>query len=220
MTKLIGYARVSTRHQDTDRQEVDLRTAGVRADDLYVDRGASGANASRPALDEALRALERGDTVVVTTLDRLGRSTGNMLTLAEELRDEGIALRVLNLGGGDVDTSTPMGSMVFTVMAALAQMELEIKRERVLDSVSKRRASGADLGGRPRKITENQLRNAMHLVAADVPVAEVARSLGISRATLYRRLQTAEPAAAELPDVAKGTHPPELHGMTVPIRRL
>ncbi|PPF72615.1 recombinase family protein [Pseudoclavibacter sp. Z016] len=220
MTKLIGYARVSTRHQDTDRQEVDLRGAGVRADDLYIDRGASGAHASRPALDAALRSLESGDTFVVTTLDRLGRSTGNMLTLAEELRAEGVALRVLNLGGGDVDTSTPMGSMVFTVMAALAQMELEIKRERVLDSVSKRRASGADLGGRPRKITDSQLRNAAQLIAADVPVAEVARNLGISRATLYRRLPEAKPAAVELPEVADGTHPPALHGLTVPIKRL
>ena len=220
MPKLIGYARVSTRRQDTDRQELDLRAAGVRADDLYVDRGASGANASRPSLDIALRALEHGDTLVVTTLDRLGRSTGNMLTLAEELRAAGVALRVLNLGGGDVDTSTPMGSMVFTVMAALAQMELEIKRERVLDSVSKRRAAGADLGGRPRKISDSQLNNAAHLIAADVPVTEVARNLGISRATLYRRLQTAKPAVVEPPEATEGTHPPTLGGLTVPIKRL
>lgn len=217
--KLVGYARVSTRHQDADRQEVDLRAAGVRADDLYVDRGASGAHASRPALDAALRALEAGDTLVVPTLDRLGRSTGNMLDLAQELRTARVALRVLNLGGGDVDTSTPMGSMMFTVMSALAQMELEVKRERVLDSVSKRRASGADLGGRPRKITDSQLRNAAHLVAADVPVAEVARSLGISRSTLYRRLQAGNLVDAELPEVAGGTHPPALHGLTVPIKR-
>ena len=219
MAKLIGYARVSTRHQDTDRQELDLRAAGVRTDDLHVDRGASGAHASRPAFDVALRALQPGDTLVVATLDRLGRSTSNMLTLAEQLRAEGVALRVLNLGGGDVDTSTPMGSMMFTVMAALAQMELEVKRERVLDSVSKRRAAGADLGGRPRKISESQLRNAAHLVAADVPVAEVARNLGISRATLYRRLQAAT-STTELPEVAKGTHPPALHGLTVPAARL
>ncbi|MBB2959623.1 DNA invertase Pin-like site-specific DNA recombinase [Pseudoclavibacter helvolus] len=157
---------------------------------------------------------------MVTTLDRLGRSTGNMLTLAEDLRANGVALRVLNLGGGDVDTSTPMGSMVFTVMAALAQMELEIRRERVLDSVSKRRAAGADLGGRPRKVSDSQLSNAAHLIAADVPVAEVARNLGISRATLYRRLQTAKPANVESPKIAGGTHPPTLGGLTVPITRL
>ncbi|GAB3306051.1 hypothetical protein GCM10027427_35740 [Pseudoclavibacter terrae] len=159
---------------------------------------------------------------MVTTLDRLGRSTGNMLTLAEELRNEGVALRVLNLGGGDVGTSTPMGSMVFTVMAALAQMELEIKRERVLDSVSKRRAAGADLGGRPRKITVSQLQSAAHLIAADVPVVEVARNLGVSRATLYRRLQAVTPVVVtvDAPEVAEGTHPPALPGLTMPIERL
>jgi DNA invertase Pin-like site-specific DNA recombinase len=93
--------------------------------------------------------LEESDTLVITTLDRLGRSTQNMLAFAEALRGRSTGLRVLNLGGGDVDTHTPMGSMVFTVMAALAQTELEIKRERVTDSVAKRRAAGKDLGGRP-----------------------------------------------------------------------
>jgi hypothetical protein len=125
--------------QDTDRQTKDLLAAGVRRDDLYVGHGVSGARASRPAFDDAVRALHDGDTLVITTLDRLGRSTQNMLALAEDLRGRGASLRVLNLGGGDVDTATPMGSMVFTVMAALAQMELEIKRERITDSVSKRR---------------------------------------------------------------------------------
>lgn len=80
MVKLIGYARVSTRQQDTDRQEQDLLAAGVRRDDLYVDHGVSGARASRPAFDRALDALHDGDTLVVTTLDRLGRSTIDMLT--------------------------------------------------------------------------------------------------------------------------------------------
>ena len=147
MGKLIGYARVSTRGQDADRQVTDLLGAGVRRDDLYVDHGVSGARASRPGFDQAVGALHEGDTLVVTTLDRLGRSTQTMLELAQNLRGRGVGLRVLNLGGGDVDTSTPVGSMVFTVMAALAEMELEIKRERVTDSVAERRAAGMDLGG-------------------------------------------------------------------------
>ena len=150
--RLIGYARVSTRQQDTDRQEVDLLSAGVRRDDLYVDHGVSGARASRPSFDRALAALHDGDTLVVTTLDRLGRSTIDMLGFAEQLRSLGARLRVLIFGGSDVDTQTPMGSMVFSVMAALAQMELEIKRVRVRvrvrDSVSKCRTAGKDLGGR------------------------------------------------------------------------
>jgi DNA invertase Pin-like site-specific DNA recombinase len=187
LTKLIGYARVSTRQQSTDRQQADLMAAGVRRDDLYIDHGVSGARASRPQFDRALDVLLEGDTLVITTLDRLGRSTQNMLAFADELRGRGAGLRVLNLGGGDVDTSSPMGSMLFTVMAALAQMEHEIKRERVNDSISKRREAGKDLGGRPRRITDSQIRTALRLVEDGEPAAQVARDLGMSRASFYRR---------------------------------
>ncbi|MCT2362337.1 recombinase family protein [Kocuria marina] len=189
MGKLIGYARVSTRQQDADRQVSDLLDAGVRRDDLYVDHGVSGARASRPQFDKAVESLEDGDTLVITTLDRLGRSTQNMLAFADALRSRGAGLRVMNLGGGDVDTHTPMGSMVFTVMAALAQMELEIKRERVTDSVAKRRAAGKDLGGRRPTFTDSQIRAAVRLIDAGEPATQVARDLGMSRATLYRRIR-------------------------------
>ncbi|PPI18914.1 resolvase [Rathayibacter sp. AY1D2] len=194
MAKLIGYARVSTRQQSTDRQKADLLEAGIRRDDLYVDHGVSGARASRPQFDRALDALHEGDTLVITTLDRLGRSTQSMLAFADELRGRGAGLRVLNLGGGDVDTSTPMGSMLFTIMAALAQMEHEIKRERVVDSISKRRAAGKNLGGRPQKITDSQIQSALRLVEAGEPAAQVARDLGMSRATFYRRSRTSDPS--------------------------
>lgn len=114
-------------------------------------RGQSGALAKRTWLDKALNALHPNDTLVITTVDRLGRSTQKMLELAEELLKCNIDLRVLNLGGGDVDTKTPMGAMVFTVKEALAQMELDIKRERMYDSVTKRRTTG----GRRHTFTES-----------------------------------------------------------------
>ncbi|MGP5342270.1 recombinase family protein [Glutamicibacter arilaitensis] len=189
MTKLIGYARVSTKAQDADRQIQDLLAAGVRRDDLYIDHGLSGALAKRPGLGKALESLHPNDTLVITTLDRLGRSTQKMLELAEELREQNIGLRVLNLGGGDVDTKTPMGAMVFTVMAALAQMELEIKRERITDSVTKRRTTGGDLGGRRQTFTESQIRTAAKLIQAGEPATQVAKDMGMSRATLYRRIK-------------------------------
>lgn len=188
MEKLMGYARVSTRGQDIDRQTSDLLAAGIRRDDIYVDHGVSGARATRPALDRALDALHNGDTLVITTLDRLGRSTTNMLTLAERLKEQCVNLRVLNLGGGDVDTGTPMGSMLFTLTAALAQMELEIKRERITDSVVKRRAAGRDLGGRRPTFTDSQIENARRLIDSGQPTITVARDMGMSRATLYRRI--------------------------------
>ena len=100
MSKLIGYARVSTRQQSADRQEADLLAAGVRRDDMYVNHGVSGARASRPQFDRAIGTLEDGDTLLITTLDRLGRSTQNMLAFADLSWGKGAALRVLNLGGG------------------------------------------------------------------------------------------------------------------------
>ena len=112
-----------------------------------------------------------------------------MLAFAEALRGRGAGLRVLNLGGGDVDTATPMGSMVFTVIAALSQMELEIKRERVTDSVAKRRAAGKDLGGRRQTLTDSQIPNALRLIESGEPATQVARDLGMSGATLYRRIR-------------------------------
>lgn len=190
--KLIGYARVSTADQDTDRQEVDLRGAGVRSDDLYADRGVSGARASRPALDRALGALESGDTLVVTTLDRLGRSTTHMLGLADELQDRGVNLRVLNLGGEAVDTRTPTGRLLLTIMSGIAEMERAIKVERVRDSVAKRRARGGDLGGRPERFSADTMSVARKLLDEGVPAAKVARDLGMSRTTLYRRLRASE----------------------------
>lgn len=186
MPRLIGYARVSTRLGSSDRQEAQLRAAGVAAEDLYLDRPESGGNAFLPALDAALQALEAGDTFVVQALDRLARSTGELLTLAAELRAEGIALRVLDLDGRDVDTSSPTGAMLFSVMAALAKTKAELKRERVLDALSKRRASEFDLDERPRRSPDGMTGAGGH----------------------------------ELPEVAGGTHPPALHGLTMPIRRL
>lgn len=97
--KHIGYARVSARHQSTDRQVVDLTAAGVRRDDPHVDPCVSGAHARCLEFDRDLDALPTGDTLVVTMPDRLGRSTANMLTLAEVPHARGAAQRVLNVAG-------------------------------------------------------------------------------------------------------------------------
>jgi DNA invertase Pin-like site-specific DNA recombinase len=188
MGKLIGFARVSTRQQDADRQVSDLLVAGVRRDDIYAGSGVSGDRASHPAFDKAVAALEQGNTLVITTLDRLGRSTQAMLAFAEALRGRDAGLRVLNLGGGDVDPHTPMGSMVFTVMAALVQMELEIKPERITDFVAKRRAADKNLGGRRQTFTDSEIRNALRLIESGEPATQVVRAPGMSWATLYRRV--------------------------------
>src|SRR5690606_35405601 len=116
-TKQNGYARVSTKAHDADRQIQDPLATAVHRDTPYIDHGQSGALTKRPGLNKALNSLHPEDALVITTLDWLGRSTQKMLDLAQELRERNIGLRVLNLGGGDLDTKTPMGAMVFTVMA-------------------------------------------------------------------------------------------------------
>ena len=192
----LGYARVSTRGQTNDRQVQDLLDAGIRRHDIHVDYGISGSTAERPGLDRLMGALYPGDTLVVCTLDRLGRSVSNMLELATPLRARGVNLRVLNLGGGSVDTTTPIGSMVFTIMAALAQMELDIKRERIQDSVAKRRAAGRDLGGREEKFSDRMIQ--FVTLTSQNPgytVARACREIGISRATYYRRVAEIEKKA-------------------------
>lgn len=197
--KLIGYARVSTSDQSTERQVEDLLTAGVRKDDLYVDHGVSGARDKRPALEQCLSALQEGDTLVVATLDRLGRSTTHMLTLANDLQERGISLKVLNLGGEAVDTSTPMGKMLFTVMVALAEMELAIKQERINDSIAKRRAKGGDLGGRTQSISDDVILGIARDIEQDMSVsAAIRKRKGVSRATYYRRIKELEAREAEL----------------------
>lgn len=178
---------------------VDVGDSHLRRDDLYIDHGVSGAHARRPQFDRALDARHEGGTPIVTTLDRLGPSTSNMLALADELRTQKVNLRVLNLGGGNVDTGTRMGSMVFAVMAALAQMELEIKRERVNDSNTKRRTAGLDLGGRRPIFSDSQIANARRLIEQGQPASHVARDLGMSRATLYHESPTSTPSNGSLP---------------------
>lgn len=193
--KLIGYARVSTSDQSTERQVEDLLGAGVRKDDLYVDHGVSGARDKRPALEQSMSALQPGDTLVVATLDRLGRSTTHMLTLSEQLQDRDISLKVLNLGGEVVDTSTPMGKMLFTVMVALAEMELSIKQERIKDSIAKRRAKGGDLGGRKEQYSEATIRDIAAKMDSGKSFKEASHQhyedygIKISRPTYYRRLK-------------------------------
>lgn len=96
-----------------------------------------------------------------------------MLDLAQVLRDRGAGVRLLGLRGGDVDTSTPMGSMSFTIMTALAQMEHDIKRERIVDSINKRHEDRKGQGGRPRRVTDSQRRSAVHLVRSSEPAAKL-----------------------------------------------
>ena|SRR5947209_14525060 len=185
---IIGYARVSTDDQSLDLQRDALASAG--AERLFEDK-ASGMLDKRPGLAEALSHARNGDCLVVWRLDRLGRSIRSLIAFVEQLRERGVDFRSLNEG---VDTTTAAGRFFFHVMAALAQMERELIIERTHAGLAAARARGRN-GGRKPKLSRKQIAHARKLLdGRDTSVKDVAASLGVSRATLYRAIGT-DPAA-------------------------
>ena len=167
--------------QVLDRQVDALTDAG--AEKVIVETG-SGAK-DRPILREALGWLRAGDVLMVEEVSRLGRRATDLIAIADDLSERGIHLMVTTLG---VDTRTPAGRMVYTVLAAAAQLERELLAERTSSALEARRRRGV-LGGRPRKLTPKQAKAAHALrLAGDLSMAEIAEQMRCSRSTLYREL--------------------------------
>ena len=193
----IGYGRVSTRDQNPAAQHDALTAAGC--DRVFVDK-ASGVLASRPELDKALLSANRsGDQLVVTKLDRLGRSLEHLIALSGRLRERGIDLVVLDQG---IDTSTAMGRMFFQILGSLAEFEHALMSERTRDGLQAARARGRTGGQKP-KLGPRQvaLARAMYDEVDEqgkrrYTVAAIAAEFGVTRPTIYRRLGGREGAAA------------------------
>lgn len=187
---LVGYARVSTEGQDLDLQREGLRVAGCRR---VFEEKVSGARRDRPELARMLDHVRDGDVVVVTRLDRLARSTRDLLGIAEALREAGAGLR--SLAEPWADTTTPAGRMVLTVFAGIAEFERSLIHERTGVGRAEARRRGVRFG-RPPKVTPEQVGLARRLVAEGRSVPEVARTiLKVHPSTLYRAL--GEPSSAE-----------------------
>lgn len=178
---LIGYARVSTEDQEASLQIDALRAAGCER--VFVDK-ASGARSSRPALDDALRFLRPGDILVVWKLDRLGRTMRHLVELINGLSNGDVGFKSLTEA---MDTSTPAGQLLFHVMAALAQFELDLIRERTRAGLRAARARGK-ITGRPRVTTDDHVLRAQRMIAQGLSVQEVARIFRIGKSTLYAAL--------------------------------
>ena len=174
-----GYARVSTASQDEALQLDALEQAGC--DRVFTDH-ASGATSSRPALDELLSRVRRGDTLVIWRLDRLGRSLRHLLEVVGELEQRGVALRSLT---ELIDTSSPAGRLIFHTFGALAEFERDLIRERTKAGLAAARARGR-VGGRPTVWTPEKLELARRMLAEERAVSTVADVLGVSRASVYR----------------------------------
>lgn len=178
---LVGYARVSTEDQNVDLQMDALKAAGCGQ--TYTDQ-VSGAAAAKEGLSQAMAYLREGDTLVVWKLDRLGRTVKGLVELVDLLKTRGIQFQSVTDG---IDTSTPAGRFFFHMMAALAEMERDLIRERTNAGLAAARARGR-LGGRKPKLDASKLDAAHKLLAAKVEVGAVAKTLGVSRTTLYRAL--------------------------------
>src|SRR3954464_6309361 len=177
---LIGYARVSTDDQNLDLQRDALTKAGC--EQIYTDR-VSGTKASRPGLTEALSHLRSGDTLVVWRLDRLGRSLRHLIDTITDLQERGVGFKSLT---ESIDTTTSGGRLVFNIFGSLAEFEREIIKERTNAGLQAARARGRT-GGRRTKLTPKQLQIGRELYESkQTKVADICKTLGVSRATFYR----------------------------------
>jgi DNA invertase Pin-like site-specific DNA recombinase len=182
---LIGYARVSTQDQTLHLQQDALQKAGCNR--IFTDT-ASGAKTERKGLEEALNYVRKGDAFVVWRLDRLGRSLPHLITTMTDLEEREIGFKSLT---ENIDTTTSGGKLIFHTFGALAEFERNLIRERTNAGLVAARSRGRT-GGRPKVLTAKQLSIARDLYDKRHPIAEICRTLKISKATLYRSIKTGE----------------------------
>src|SRR5262244_697228 len=168
----LGYARVSTRDQNLAGQIAELQAAGCG--NIYKEK-ASGAKSDRPALAKVIRRLEPGDVLVVTRLDRLARSTRDLLNILDAVAEAGASFK--SLADAWADTTTPHGKLLLTVLGGLAEFEGELIRARTDDGRKRAKARG---------VTAHQRQEALQRLADGAVQADLARSYGVSEATISR----------------------------------
>lgn len=188
-TQRVGYVRVSSAGQNLARQ---LEVIGA-VDKTYREYQSAATASERPQLQEAIKYVREGDTLVVASIDRLARSLRDMLAIMEELEAKNVTVEFVTQGltvrpdGGDLTTR-----LILHIITAVAQSEREMIRERQAEGIAIAKKTPGKYPGRKRLLTSDQIREVHEAAAAGVPKAQIARTYGISRNTLYRYLE--EPA--------------------------
>jgi DNA invertase Pin-like site-specific DNA recombinase len=176
----IGYARVSSTGQNEAAQVDLLRKAG--AEEIFVDKASGTSRDGRHELARAIKFARKGDALVVTRLDRLARSVPDLHAIAQELQAKGVDLVATEQS---IDTTSPTGRLMFTMLGAIAEFETDLRRERQLEGIAKAKKEGR-YRGRPATVDSDAIRTA--LAAGDKPAA-VARRFNVARSTVYRVAQ-------------------------------
>lgn len=183
--ELIGYARVSTTGQKLDVQLAKLKDYGCSDDHIFTDKH-TGTTADRPKLKDCLKFARRGDTLIVTKMDRLARSTLHLHQIVNDLNEKGVGFRVLDQS---IDTTTKEGRLLFTMLAAIAEFETELRKERQMEGIAKAKENNVRFGAKP-KLTPVQIESMREKRANGVLIKDLMTEYGISKASVYRLLDT------------------------------
>lgn len=182
MGSIVAYARVSTGQQDYQSQVDRLTAAG--ATKVFSEKR-SGLDGGRPELAECMRYVREGDTLIVTKLDRLARSTADLYKIVTELAGKGVGFKVLD--DAAVDTTTRTGKLVMGILALIAEFETEIRKERQMEGIAKAKAEGR-MGGRPKLVTDDIEGRIRELRGAGTSIRKIATEVGFSKATVQKVL--------------------------------
>jgi DNA invertase Pin-like site-specific DNA recombinase len=177
----VGYARVSTIGQSLEVQLSKLKEFGC--DEIFSDKH-SGSTADRPKLKQCRKYVRKGDSLVITKLDRLARSTYHLTQIAEELKQKDVDLIVLDQ---NIDTSTPTGKLLFNMLASIAEFETEIRKERQMEGIAKAKEKGIRFG-RKSKLQENEIKQLRQDRKSGVKITDLMSKYALSKASVYRLL--------------------------------
>ena len=182
--KLVGYARVSSVGQNLSVQLEKLATAGVEPEDIFKEKR-TGTDRGRPELQRCIAYVRKGDTLLVTKIDRLARSTSDLYSIISQLQAKGVEFKVLD--DPSIDTTSRTGKLVMGILALIAEFENDIRRERQLDGIAKAKDRGVRFGVEP-KLTDEVKAQIRQIRSEGMTVPAIMKQTELSKASVYRAL--------------------------------